>query len=64
MKGGIGMEELRIYTVKEVADLLKVSKMTISRYIQSGKLKSSKLGRMHRIIESDLKAFLDDCKKA
>ena len=64
MKGGIGMEELKIYTVKEVADLLKVSKMTVSRYIQSGKLKSSKLGRMHRIIESDLKAFLDDCKKA
>ena len=58
------MEELRIYTVKEVAELLQVSKMTVSRYIKSGRLKSSKLGRMHRIIESDLKAFLNDCKKA
>ena len=64
MKGGIDMEELRIYTVKEVAELLQVSKMTVSRYIKSGRLKSSKLGRMHRIIESDLKAFLNDCKKA
>lgn len=64
MKGGIGMEELRIYTVKEVADLLKVSKMTISRYIQSGKLKSSKLGRMYRIADDDLRKFLKDCKKA
>lgn len=64
MKGGIGMEELRIYTVKEVADLLKVSKMTISRYIQSGKLKSSKLGRMYRITDDDLRKFLADCKKA
>ena len=64
MKGGIGMEELRIYTVKEVADLLKVSKMTISRYIQSGKLKSSKLGRMHRIADDDLRKFLENCKKA
>lgn len=64
MKGGIGMEELRIYTVKEVADLLKVSKMTVSRYIQSGKLKSSKLGRMHRITDTDLRKFLEDCKKA
>ena len=64
MKGGIGMEELRIYTVKEVADLLKVSKMTISRYIQSGKLKSSKLGRMYRIAHDDLRKFLEDCKKA
>lgn len=58
------MEELRIYTVKEVADLLKVSKMTISRYIQSGKLKSSKLGRMYRITDDDLRKFLADCKKA
>lgn len=64
MKGGIGMEELKIYTVKEVADLLKVSKMTISRYIQSGKLKSSKLGRMHRIADDDLRKFLEDCKQA
>ena len=64
MKGGIDMEELRIYTVKEVADLLKVSKMTISRYIQSGKLKSSKLGRMYRIADDDLRIFLEDCKKA
>lgn len=57
-------DELKVYTVKEVAELLRVSQMTISRYIKSGKLKSSKLGRMHRIVESDLKAFLDDCKKA
>ena len=64
MKGGIGMEELKIYTVKEVADLLKVSKMTVSRYIQSGKLKSSKLGRMHRIADDDLRKFLENCKKA
>ena len=62
MKGGIGMEELRIYTVKEVADLLKVSKMTVSRYIQSGKLKSCKLGRMHRITDTDLRKFLEDWK--
>ena len=64
MKGGIGMEELKIYTVKEVADLLKVSKMTISRYIQSGKLKSSKLGRMYRLTDDDLRKFLADCKQA
>lgn len=64
MKGGIGMEELRIYTVKEVAELLQVSKMTISRYIKAGKLKSVKLGSMHRIADDDLRKFLEDCKKA
>lgn len=64
MKGGIGMEELRIYTVKEVAELLQVSKMTVSRYIKAGKLKSSKLGRMYRIADDDLRKFLADCKQA
>ena len=64
MKGGIGMAALRIYTVKEVAELLQVSKMTISRYIKAGKLKSSKLGRMYRIADDDLRKFLEDCKQA
>ena len=64
MKGGIGMDALRIYYVKEVPDLLKVSKMIISTYIQSGKLKSSKLGRMYRIADDDLRKFLEDCKQA
>lgn len=63
MKGGIGMdEELKVYTVKEVADLLKVSKMSVSRYIKAGKLKSRKLGSMHRITDTDLRKFLEDCK--
>ena len=63
MKGGIGMdEELKVYAVKEVADLLKVSKMSVSRYIKAGKLKSSKLGRMYRITDDDLRKYLEDCK--
>ena len=57
-------DDLKVYTVKEVAEILRVSQMSVSRYIKSGKLKSSKLERMHRIIESDLKAFLNDCIKA
>ena len=64
MKGGIDMEELRIYTVKEVAELLQVSKMTVSRYIHSGKLKSSNLGLIYRIADDDLRKFLENCKQA
>ena len=55
-------DELKVYTVKEVAEILRVSQMSVSRYIKSGKLKSSKLGRMHRITDTDLRKFLEDCK--
>ena len=57
-------DELKVYTVKEVAEILRVSQMSVSRYIKSGKLKSSKLWRMHKNNESDLKAFVDYCKNA
>lgn len=50
--------DLKVYTVKEVAEMLRVSEMSISRYIKSGKLKAIKVGKMYRINEKDLKAFI------
>lgn len=57
-------DDLKVYTIKEVSEILRVSQMSVSRYIKAGKLKGSRLGRIYRITESDLKAFLNDCKKA
>jgi excisionase family DNA binding protein len=37
------------YSVSEVADILGVEKQTVTRLINTGKLKSIKLGRIHRI---------------
>lgn len=59
-------EELKVkkfYTIQEVADLLKVSYLTVFRWIQTGKLTAYKMGKMHRIEISDLNIFLEKSKK-
>ena len=43
----------KLLTIEEVADILRVSTRTIVRYIESGKLKASKIG-VWRIKESDV----------
>jgi len=45
--------------LKEVAKLLRVSERSVFRYIDSGRLKATKVGYW-RISERDLKKFLDD----
>ncbi len=47
----------RVFTLKEVAEILKVSERTIFRYIHGGKLKATKIGNW-RIREEDLDEFL------
>lgn len=51
------MEQL--FTVKEVADYLKVKSQTVYRYIDEGKLKSTKVEGNVRIKSSDLLAFIE-----
>lgn len=48
-----------ILTVREAAEILKVSILTIKNYIYQGKLKSFKTpGGHHRILKSDLEALM------
>lgn len=49
----------KLLTIEEVADILRVSTRTIVRYIESGKLKASKIG-VWRIKESDINLFLEE----
>jgi len=49
----------KLYTIEEVAKIFRVSTRTVTRYIEDGRLKASKLG-MWRIKQSDLNAFLDE----
>ena len=48
----------QIYTVKEVMNILKVSKNTIYRIIENGELKTFKAGSI-RIRESALKEYIE-----
>ena len=47
----------KLYTLPEVAKILRVSRKSIYRYIESGKLKAIKIGQW-RIKESDLNKLL------
>ena len=48
----------RFLTVAEVADLLRVSAMTVYRLIEAGELRALRVGKAFRINEDDLDAFL------
>jgi excisionase family DNA binding protein len=49
----------KLFTITEIAKILRVHTRTVNRYIESGRLKASKLG-VWRIKQSDLNAFLDE----
>lgn len=51
----------KVYSRKEVAEMLHVTTITIDNYIKGNKLKALKLAnRKVLITETDLKAFLDN----
>lgn len=53
------MDGLRVLTVQEVADELRVSKMTVYRMVHSGEIRSMRVGRSIRITEEAWREYLD-----
>ena len=58
------MEDEKFYTIKEVAELLKVSDGGVRKWLKTGKLKGIKLGRIWRIKKSDLEEFVNERRGA
>jgi excisionase family DNA binding protein len=50
----------KFYTPQEVAELLKISYMTVFRWIRAGKMKAYKLGKQYRISKEELDKFLEE----
>ena len=50
----------KIYIIKEVAELLRVSKPTVYRMMKDGKIKPVKLGGRTLFKESELNRFIAD----
>ena len=50
--------QARLLTVNEVADLLRVSRMTVYRLIKEGSLKALRVGRNYRLREDDVDEYL------
>ena len=54
--------ESQLLTIQEVADQLRLSRLTIYRYISAGKLPAYKLGRDFRINQAEVTKFLNSHK--
>jgi excisionase family DNA binding protein len=50
------------YLVREMAKRLRVSDMTIYRYIKAGKISAFKIGKEFRITEEEFSKFLSKVK--
>jgi excisionase family DNA binding protein len=50
--------QIKFFTIGEVAERLRVCTRTVSRWIKDGDLVAHRIGGVVRIAESDLRAFL------
>ncbi|SEB48256.1 DNA binding domain-containing protein, excisionase family [Paramicrobacterium humi] len=51
-------DDVRFLTVAEVADMMRVSKMTVYRMVHAGELPAIRFGRSFRVPESAIAAAL------
>ena len=52
-------EPIRVYTLDEVAEALKITRRTLYTYVKEGKLKAVKIGREWRVSEAALQDFIN-----
>lgn len=53
-------ENLKLYTIDEVANILKVTRRTIYNYVKAGIIPAAKIGKHWRIKAIDLEKFIDE----
>jgi excisionase family DNA binding protein len=56
-EGGVVADE-SLLTPQQVAERLQVQVQTVVRWLRSGQLKGAKFGRIWRVTEEDLQAFI------
>ena len=54
------LNEVRFLTVAEVAEMMRVSKMTVYRLVQSGELPAIRFGRSFRVPESAVASVVEN----
>lgn len=54
------MADQKIYTLQEVADILRINRQTLYNNISKGNLKLTKVGKEYRITEEQLQTLLRD----
>jgi len=53
-----GLSDARFLTVAEVADMMRVSRMTVYRMVHSGDLPAIRFGRSFRVPQSAVRAAM------
>jgi excisionase family DNA binding protein len=53
-------QTLKVLTIQEVADFLRVHRSTVSRYANSGELRSYRIGNRRLFRETDVWTFFDN----
>ena len=53
------LHDVRFLTVAEVAEMMRVSKMTVYRMVHSGELPAIRFGRSFRVPESAVTAVIE-----
>ena len=53
------MNEIRLYSLDEVASILQLTPRTVYAFIHKGKLKAVKMGKSWRISDDSLRAFIE-----
>lgn len=61
MEGGAGLREA-YYTPEEVAERLSVHPNTVRLWLRQGRMSAVRAGRLWRVRESDLQAFLKESR--
>lgn len=51
---------MKVYTVKQVAEILQLNPVTILRYIHRGKIAALRFGGVYRITEKALAEFMGE----
>ena len=49
----------KYYSIKDISTTLKVTYLTVYRWIKSGKLKANQIQKQYRISETNLNAFIN-----
>lgn len=52
-------KDLEVYTLKEIEELLQVTRRTLYNWIKSGKLKAFRIGKEWRVTKDALEEFTE-----
>lgn len=52
-------QELKLYTLDEVAELVNITRRTLYKHIEEGKLKATKVGGRWRVSDSNLRKYIN-----